>query len=527
MEIENILTNMKIEEKVGQMFLIGFKGTGVSPEVKEMINKYHVGGVIYFSRNILSLEQTAKLSIDLQKVAYNKNIFIPMLISVDQEGGVVTRLSGVTHFPGNMTIGASGSNHLAEEAGKAVGKELKAIGINMNLAPVLDVNNNQDNPVIGVRSFGEDPELVARLGVSYIKGLQGEGVIACGKHFPGHGDTSVDSHLNLPRVSHRWERLEKVELYPFKKAIETGIDSIMTAHIYYSAIESEEKIPATLSYKVLTDLLRDRLKYNGLIVTDCMEMNAIVNNFGTVEGVIKSIEAGVDLITISHSREKQKAAIKAVVNAVKKGRISEDRINMSVKRILRVKKDRLGLNKLPSSNIEELDKKYSKNIAYRIAEEGVTLVKNKRKMIPVSNIKKKKILIIDFYKENTSKVEDGNDSSQHLVDFFNKEKINVDNISIQEAENKINITNNYDLVIFCTYNAIKNSNQVDIIKKIMGKDIPLIVIAVRNPYDILAFPDIPTYLTTYDYSQANLKVLSEIIIGKKNAKGNLPVTLKY
>ncbi|MFW6229939.1 MAG: glycoside hydrolase family 3 protein, partial [Halanaerobium sp.] len=281
---------MSLEEKVGQLFQVGFSGSTVNDEIKDLIENYHIGGVIYFSRNIKNPAQTAELSNNLQQLALDSGSGFPLFISADQEGGTVTRLKGATHFPGNMALGAAQSKNLTEKVAQATASELKNLGINVNLAPVLDVNNNPANPVIGVRSFGEDPELVAELGMSYIKGLQSEGITATAKHFPGHGDTDTDSHLDLPIIKHQRSRLDEVELYPFKKAIEAGVDSIMTAHVYFPAIEKEEGIPATLSKSVLTDLLRDELKFEGLIITDCMEMNAIVNTFGTVEGAVRTIE---------------------------------------------------------------------------------------------------------------------------------------------------------------------------------------------------------------------------------------------
>src|SRR4030065_1843156 len=213
-----------------------------------MIEDYFVGGIIYFRRNIESLKQVSALSNDLQMLSTNRKHNSPLIISTAQEGGAVNRLIGGTHFPGNMVMGATHQPGLAQKAGRAIAGELKAVGINMDLAPVLDVSNNPLNIVIGTRSFGGEPLLVANMGVAFIKGMQKEGIIACAKHFPGHGNTAVDSHLDLPVIECNRERLEKVEIYPFKAAVEAGVDSIMTAHIYLPALESGKGIPATLSY---------------------------------------------------------------------------------------------------------------------------------------------------------------------------------------------------------------------------------------------------------------------------------------
>jgi len=212
-KLENLLSAMTLREKIGQMFQVGFKGTKVTSDIKEMIEDYYVGGIIYFRCNIESLQQVSGLSNELQILSASKRPGLPLMISTDQEGGMVSRLIGGTHFPGNMILGATRNVRLAKRDGQAIARQLKAVGINMDFAPVLDVNNNPLNLVIGARSFGGDPLLVANLGVAFIKGMQAEGVITCAKHFPGHGDTAIDSHLDLPVIKHGKEHLEKVELY--------------------------------------------------------------------------------------------------------------------------------------------------------------------------------------------------------------------------------------------------------------------------------------------------------------------------
>ena len=524
--LDKIIENMSLNEKVGQLFQIGFSGKEATPEIEEMIKKYKVGGIIYFSRNIDSPAQLAKLSNNLQKMAV-ENYNLPLMISADQEGGTVTRLKRSTHFPGNMTLGATRDSDLAYRAGKATAGELENVGINMNLAPVLDVNNNPNNPVIGVRSYGEDPELVAKLGTSYIKGMQEGGVIACGKHFPGHGDTDTDSHLDLPIIKHDRKRLDSVELFPFREAIKTGIDSIMTAHINFPTIEPKEGLPATLSKKVLTGLLREELGFEGLIITDCMEMSAIVNTFGTVEGSIKTLEAGSDTVLVSHSYKKQRKSIEAVISAVEKGRISEERINNSVKRILKLKQKRIGLEEFKEADYRKIDKDFSMKVAEEIAEKGVTLVQDRDDLIPLTEIKDKKIGIIDFNMGRVSLVEDDTEHDNKFVNYLKDMGADIDYHSIDEGSkldiDKLNI-DNMDLAIICTYNAIKRQEQADIANKV-GENLPVIVLALRNPYDYEVVSGLSTYITTYDYSPANLKAAARIISGELQPSGQLPVTL--
>src|SRR5690606_667232 len=256
-----------------------------------------VGGVILFARNIRDPVQVANLTRSLQQLAQSSGARIPLFIATDQEGGIVARLrSPAAVMPGAMALGAASSPELAYEAGRSTARQLLAVGINMNFAPVVDVNNNPANPVIGVRSFGEDPELVAELGAAFIRGQQEEGVISTAKHFPGHGDTDTDSHIALPRADHPRVRLDQVELVPFRAAIAAGVDAIMTAHVTFPSIDPTPGLPATLSHRVLTGLLREELGHEGLIVTDAMEMQAITANFGIAEAAVRAVEAVGDMV---------------------------------------------------------------------------------------------------------------------------------------------------------------------------------------------------------------------------------------
>lgn len=522
MTIEKLMKEMTLEEKIGQLFQVGFVGTKVTPEIETLIKDYHVGGVIYFRRNLQSLEQVTALSNQLQRIAFEKERGIPLIISADQEGGIVTRLSGGTHFPGNMALGATGDIDLAMTTGGAVAKELSGVGINMNLAPVLDVNNNPDNPIIGVRSFGEDPEKVAQLGKAFIQGMQKQGVIACGKHFPGHGDTDTDSHLDLPIIKHEQKRLEKIEFHPFKVAIKAGVDSLMTAHVYFPAIESNDGIPATLSHAVLSKLLREELGYQGLIITDCMEMDAIVNSFGTVQGSLMTLQAGTDMVLISHTLQKQKEAIELVINAVKRGQIPEERIEQSVYRILSLKDKRIGLNQLPVADWRRIDKLASESIAHQIAENAVTLVKDEATLLPLSP--EEKILLIDFEMNGLRIVEDKGRVKSPLVELLNENGIKVHHHIYSQDRSELPILDAFDKVIVCTYSVLLNPEQGELVRQLLEM-VPVIVVALRNPYDLKEFPNVNTFLTTYDYSKANLTVAAEIMVGKRISKGILPITL--
>ncbi len=329
---------MNLEQKIGQLLMVGFKGLSPSREIKELITKYHIGGVILFERNIKSPLQIAELCQELQSLSPET----PLFIAIDQEGGKnFSRLKNpFTRFPGNRGLGQcfleTKSIKLAYQFGEITAKELSAVGINFNLAPVLDVNTNPKNPIIGKRAFGEDPHLVSELGLAVIAGLQDNKVIACGKHFPGHGDTIVDSHKELPIIDHDLERLRKVELRPFEHAIKNGLKTVMTAHVLYSKLD--DKFPATLSRRIIDGLLREELGFKGLVLTDDLEMGAIANSFEIGEATAKAVKAGINILLISHHPDKQKRAFEAIATAVKKGEISQEMIDFSWKWIIDLKK---------------------------------------------------------------------------------------------------------------------------------------------------------------------------------------------
>lgn len=518
--IESLIKSMSLEEKVGQFFQIGFMGTYVTEDIKKMIEENFIGGIIYFNRNIESIQQLADLSNQLQNIAISNSSGLPLFISTDQEGGIVNRLKGATHFPGQMAIAATQSVELAKTVAKASARQLKAAGLNMNFAPVLDINNNPDNPVIGTRSFGGTPQLVAELATAYISGMQSEGIIACGKHFPGHGDTDTDSHLSLPVINHSLERLQEVELYPFIEAIKSGLECIMTAHIYFPAIEKREGIPATLSHSVLTGLLRRKLNYKNLIITDCMEMKAIIDTFGTVEASVMAIEAGSDMVLISHSVDKVSESIRAVIKAVQQGRISENRINKSLERILKLKNKRITE---PLINNSDFKIESGNKLASQVAEKSVTLVKDELDLLPVNN--DAKILVCDFEMGRVTMVENNITQQNLLVDNFNKEGLQAEYYTSCDKGCEIPDIAKYDLIIVCTYNAVANSEQVDFIEKLLKQSEKVLVLSIRNPYDINVSPDIKAFMTIYDNSPANFKAASKLIMGKIAAKGKLPIIL--
>ncbi len=323
---------MTLRETIGQLFMLGFAGTSLSQDLADFLTDFRPGGVILFARNLEAPAQIATLTNAIQTLSPQN----PLLISIDQEGGRVSRLpAGFTVFPPCGLLGQCNSFELAYAAASATAAELRAVGINMNLAPVLDLNSNPDNPIIGDRAFSADPDLVSALGLATIAGLQDHRVIACGKHFPGHGDTTKDSHKELPVVTASRDRLQTMELRPFRYAIENGLATIMTAHVLYPALD--EHRPATLSPAILTTLLREELGFQGPILTDDLEMRAILDHDDIGEATLRAIEAGSDILLICQDRERQAEALAAVEQAVHQGRITEERLRHSLRRIMELK----------------------------------------------------------------------------------------------------------------------------------------------------------------------------------------------
>ena len=325
---------MKTIEKIGALFMVGFDGTSVTPELAKLLTDYHVGGVILFKRNITSQKQLENLIAEIKETAGRK-----ILVAVDHEGGRVFRLGEpFTQWKpmaeyGRIYEETKSAAHIYD-MGCTMARELMEVGFNVNFAPVLDVNTNIKNPVIGDRAFSNDPYVVSECGVKLIQGLQDTGVIACGKHFPGHGDTSLDSHKDLPMVSATHGRLESIELVPFAAASLAGVKSMMTAHVVYEAIDPE--LPATMSKKIVTGILRQQLKYDGVVFTDDLNMNAIALKWSVPEACVMSIEAGCDVCLVCRGESLEMSAIEHVVKSVEAGRISAKTIDAAFVRVMKM-----------------------------------------------------------------------------------------------------------------------------------------------------------------------------------------------
>lgn len=320
-EIEDKIKNMTLDEKIGQLIIGGFDGYTLSHNFNKLIKEKHLGGVILFSKNIKDSKSLLNLINNLKET--NNSNKVPLFISVDEEGGPVSRMPNeIYNIPSNKYIGKINNEDFSYEIGKLLGLQLSSFGFNLNFAPVLDINSNPNNPVIGERSFGNDKNLVSKLGIKTIEGIKEENIVPFAKHFPGHGDTSVDSHLNLPVVNYDFNRLNNFELVPFKEAIKNGVDAIMIAHILIPKLDKNN--PSTLSKTIITDILRTKLGFNGLIITDDMTMGAITENYNIGDAAVKSINAGSDIILVCHD-----------INSNKIDFVDINSINYKIKEVLK------------------------------------------------------------------------------------------------------------------------------------------------------------------------------------------------
>lgn len=353
-KIEEKIKAMTLEEKVGQLIIAGFSGVDISDHTVELINKYKVGGFILFSRNIEDERQTLELLNQLK--LENSNNDIPLFLSIDEEGGKVSRLpNSYVKIPEAIKFGDIDNKSISYELGEILGKRVKTLGFNLNFAPVLDIYSNKENIVIGSRAYGTTIEKVKNNGIQVMEGIRSTKVIPAVKHFPGHGDTSMDSHVDLPRVNKTLVELESLELIPFKKAIENEAEMVMIAHILYPAID--EHYPATMSKSIIQDVLRNKMKYEGVVVSDDMTMGAILKNYSLEEGVLQFIKSGGDIALVCHGKDNPVLVINNIIDAVNSGEISEDEVNEKVYRIIKLKeKYNLEDNVIEEINLEKLNK---------------------------------------------------------------------------------------------------------------------------------------------------------------------------
>ncbi|MFC7495963.1 MULTISPECIES: glycoside hydrolase family 3 protein [unclassified Nocardioides] len=551
-KVISLLRHMTLEQKVGQLFVIEVAGrdaNDVSDTAKtvnqrlygvdtpaQAIAKYQPGGVIYYTTrnnddNIGNPAQVATLSNGLQSAALALPRRIPLQISVDQEGGALVARFGppATQMPGNMALGAGRSTADARRSAEVIGTELAAVGLTQDYAPVADVNVNPNNPVIGIRSIGSDPALVSDLVAAQVRGYRAGGLSSVAKHFPGHGDTGVDSHFGLPEVTHTREQMDEIDLPPFRAAIAAGVDTIMTAHVVLPAIDPG--VPATMSEKILTGLLRDELGFDGLIVTDALDMQGATSTYPPDVAPVEAFLAGADQLLVPPQMD---TAYGAVLDAVQDGTISRQRLDASVYRILLHKFQR-GIFQDPFVDAAEAPQVMGAPEhladAQEITERTTTLVKNDAGLLPLSS-SPGNVLVAGW----------GVGTTQGIANAFTARGATTQvresgtTPSSTAIANAVAAAQTSDLVVVSTNNAYAISAatgqptaaaaaQTRLVRELLATGKPVVVAAMRNPYDVASFPEVPTVLDTYGYTTGQVESLVRVMYGEVDPAGRLPVSI--
>ena len=547
------LRKMSLDEKIGQLVHIGVNARFLNQdsnefkELKRQVVENKVGGIIVFVGGVYD---TVHLINRMQELAE-----IPLLISADFETGVGMRFPDTVNFPWNMAIAATGNTDLARRQGALVGRETRALGVHQVFAPVIDVNNNAENPVINVRSYGENAEDVARFGVAFMEGLQSERVLATAKHFPGHGDTAVDSHRGLPVINFSRERLEKTEFAPFRALVNAGVGSVMISHISMPQLDNTKveplkqtikasytesevitegtTIPATLTPRIVTDILKKDMKFDGLVVTDAMDMSGLTLYFNQEEGAVRALLAGNDIILKPSNAD---SAIRGIREAVKSGRITEERINESVRKLL-AWKYQLGLTERQYVPIDSIDTTVSsqgtRQLTEEIAENAITLVKNDQNALPIKSGTNAVVLAI-------TNGEDRSFVGNTLTSFLRANGLRVERIPIdersttEEIENAISKAKAAEVVIAGLFGRVRSGAKNSIglpeagervLRAVLESNKPVINIAFGNPYLLRGFPEMKTYIVAYGDMTSLQRAAADAITGKIEFKGKLPITV--
>lgn len=521
--IDTLLASMTVEDKVGQLIMLTFSGTEVTPggSIERLLGSEQPGAIALFGQNLESTEQIARLTRQLRPLTR-----IPPFISTDQEGASVFRLrKPVIAIPSNMLLGAANDLDLTRDSGKAVGRDMWLMGFNMNLAPVLDVNTNPANPVISTRSFGADPELVSQHGVAFVQGMQSEKVAAVAKHFPGHGDTSSDSHHTLPVVDRDLKTLEATELAPFKAAIDhANLDAIMVAHIALPQVEGKENVPATVSDVIIGDILRGRLGYDGLIITDGLDMNAVRKIYPTEEAALMAFHAGADMLMLLWSGSARRKVRKALLKAIEDGSITGERLDASVRRILRVKIRRGILDEVPpdiESALAEITPKRNAEYTETIVRRGLTVARHMEGVTPIDTERYKSIVVVSahsrFARSLRSRLK-----KRARVSVVKTSKNPSDKAYDKALKATRKRAVSADLVVV----GIRGQAQAKMAQELaQSLDIPVLAVTFGAPYTLEQAPDADAFVCAFSYRSVAASVTADFLAGDFPATGTLPITL--
>jgi len=516
---------MTAKQKLGQRIGLGFTGTKISDEFRRLVSEYKAGNVILFRDNIESASQVRKLCKEIQEFVQSETGH-PAFIAIDQEGGAVVRLPrDMVNVPGAMALAASGKPENIALAAEITAAELKRIGVNLNCAPVLDINCNQDNPVIGNRSFAPVAKDVASFSVAAIKAYEKAGLMCCGKHFPGHGDTAVDSHLDLPTVDRSPDELEKRELIPFRSAIEAGIPAIMTTHILFPQIENE-RLPATMSKKILQGLLREKMGFKGLIVSDAMEMKAIMDHYGLPNGCVTALSAGVDIVYICHESPEMEASLKELSAAYAEGRFDSDMFDASVERVLRFKKKYADFGLDAKDDEENLRRRCEQNAS--LTRSTLALRYPDQALPPLGN----QPLFAGSLAYRSTIASAKPDSvfsfchwfAEKFNGLFLETPVDPDRAEIDDIISRLPPSSS---IVFGSYNGHLNHGQIELAKllyeRAKQRGIPFVCLALRNPWDLSLLPEGAVGLALWEYTEKSFEAAAAALRGEFTPSGRLPV----
>src|ERR671924_1528575 len=537
--VESTLRQMTVDEKIGQLLFTTYHGSFTSTDsdayrqLLHDVQDLHVGGFIVITHGsplgIVKCQTypTAVLANQLQ--AKSK---LPLLIGADFERGTAMRYDEGTSFPTAMAVAAAGNSKDAYTMGKITALEARATGVHWVYAPDSDVNNNPGNPIINTRSFGEDPHRVAEFVSAFVKGVEDNGGLATAKHFPGHGDTSADSHIDLPLIPAKRDRLEHLELVPFRAAISSGVSSVMTGHLSVPAIEPDSNTPATLSHNILTGLLRNELGYQGLIVTDAMEMGGITVRYSPGEAAVRAIAAGVDCVLMPPVPD---AAFEGLQGAVKSGRISTERLDASVRRILQAKA-RLGLNTSRLVDVNALNHKFGsaawQKEAQEISDRGVTLLRDAPHRLPLDGTKPSRALLLAFYAD--PEPYPGEDLERELRNRFDSvTTLRADTRFVNAGVLKLPSPDTYDVAIVAFFVRVSDrkgnvdvpAEQAALAEQVYKTGKPVITVGLGSPYLIERVPRAETWLAALGISDVAQISVARALFGEIPLRGHLPVTV--
>ncbi len=515
--VRAIVAALSVEQKVGQLMSIAFHGSRITPAVEAMIRQRAVGGLVLRAENAEDATALAKLASDLQAIARDAKV-PPLFLSIDQEGGPVIRVGkGMTIMPGQMALAATPDPVNAVTTSALIAaSELRAAGINWNLAPVADVNDEPRNPIIGNRSFGSDPKQVSMLVAQAIASYRAGRLLACAKHFPGHGATTTDSHTGLPEIDSDRKRLDAVELVPFKAAIAAGAPAIMSAHIVVPALDATPSLPVTLSKKVMTDLLRGELGFTGIVVSDDLEMGALAS-IGEARAGLGALEAGVDHLLFRFDESAQIEGHRLMVDAVKSGKISAARLDASVARLVGAKVAQGLYDPAPSDSV---DRDANARTATDLARQSITLLKNNA-VLPLRG----KVLVLATGLIDISQVAGDSDIAAEMVALrpnttghrFARATDDFISASVNEARG-------YDAVVVGAADVGVNEDQRKLIDAVAQVK-PTVVVSQRAPYDSLYVSGVSAFVCAYSGRVPTLRATIEILTGARKPTGRLPVEI--